>query len=269
MSSISNNKDLNDYFINSKELITLEAYNNFNSPSTTIVLGDTIINYSTTIKVLFCSKCSINLTNSNYINHLKKNHSLTYKEYNNNNKLKSLISLIDTLEFLILDKLREELSYNKYYFKELPIILNNFKCLEYLYTSINRKGLRIHFNKNHSNINKTSKLEANYIIEGVPLQLLEGFINNTKIYFIPKLIDPTKVGDNNLNNTTINKGVLDLTLETSDSSSSSSNSLISSRSTSRRTRVNKDIRDNIINTYKLENSNKDTSNLDIKSLEAN
>ena len=200
MSSIINNKDLNNYFINNKDILTLENYNNNISPTITTSLENTIITYNNSIKAIFCSNCSINLTYNNYLNYLKKRHSIIYKEYKNNNILNSLVNKINSLEFYDLNKIIKELEYNKYYFKELPIIFNNYKCLECLYTNINREKIRKHFNKNHSNTNKSSRKEVNYIINNIPLQLLEGFKNNTKLYFIPKLLDPNILEDNNNNN---------------------------------------------------------------------
>jgi hypothetical protein len=64
--------DLNNYLKDNKDLITLESFNNpkIITPTTTIILEDTILRYSPDIKVLLCFKYSINLTTTSYIKHL-------------------------------------------------------------------------------------------------------------------------------------------------------------------------------------------------------
>lgn len=270
MSSINNNKDLNNYFINNKDIITLENYNNNISPTTTTTLENTIINYNSNIKALFCFNCRINLTKSNYINHLKKRHSIIYKDYKNNNKLNSLLNKVNSLDFYDIDEINTELGYNKYYFRELPIIFNNYKCRECLYINIDRKNIRIHFNKNHDNNNKSSKKEADYIISNIPLQFLEGFKYNTKIYFIPKLLNPNLL-EANINLESLNirssrrSSSTSLDSLESNTSSSSSNSIITTD-----TRIiNNNSRDLVINRYNLDINNKDNNLLDINTLEGN
>lgn len=89
MSSINNNKDLNSYLINNRDLITFSNYNNI-EPSTTISLENTILSYNSNIKAIFCLNCSINLVKSNYIKHLSKFHSRLFKEYKESNIFKDL-----------------------------------------------------------------------------------------------------------------------------------------------------------------------------------
>lgn len=166
---INNNKDLNTFFTSSKDKIILETYLKDIIPSTSTILEDTIIIYNNSIKVLFCINCSINLTKVNYINYLKKRHSILYREYKNNNILDSLINKVNSLEFYELEEIKAELGFNKYYFRELPILFNNYKYKECLFINIDRKNVRIHYNNTHSNNNKSSKKEVDYIISNIPL----------------------------------------------------------------------------------------------------
>lgn len=189
MSSIINNTTFNNYIKDNKDLITINNYNLVDF-STIIKLEDTIIYYSNNIKILFCSSCFTNLTRDNYLNHIKKKYTLAYNTYKKSSILNNLINKINSLEFFTLDLIKEELSCNKYYYKYLPLTFNNFKCLECFYININKKAIRIHYNKEHNNNNKDSRKEASYIVSNILLQMLEGFKYNTKIYFIPKLIEP-------------------------------------------------------------------------------
>ena len=187
-SSSSTSISINNLLINSKYLFNIEKFNNPNIvvPSPTITIEDSIIEYSLELKVLFCNICSINLTYTNYIKHLSSKHSIKYKEYKENNTLEKIKNNINLKEFNSIKDLEEILEPNKYYFKDLPLLFNNYKCLECNFVNINLKSIRIHYNKEHINLNKTLKTKASYIIENIPLQLLEGFKNNYKIYFIPK-----------------------------------------------------------------------------------
>ena len=194
MSITLNTTMLNNLITNNKKAFNLNTYYNINiiEPNLTITLGDTIIKYSKDIKVLFCSNCLINLTSTNYIKHLQKKHLGIYNNYEEEKLINTLKSKIASLEFNNIEEIVEELEFNKYYFKELPITFNNYKCLERNFTNINRKNIRIHYNKEHSleedttnTTNTTTK--ATYIIEDVPLQYLEGYKDSKKIYFIPKI----------------------------------------------------------------------------------
>lgn len=169
-SIINNNKDLNTFFTSSKDKIILETYLKDIIPSTSTILEDTIIIYNNSIKVLFCINCSINLTKVNYINHLKKRHSILYNKYKNNNILDYLINKVNSLEFYKLEEIKAKLGFNKYYFRELPILFNNYKYLEYLYININRKLVRIYYNNTHFNNNsKSTTKEVEYIKYNIPL----------------------------------------------------------------------------------------------------
>jgi hypothetical protein len=167
--------DLNNYLKDNKDLITLESFNNpkIITPTTTIILEDTILRYSPDIKVLLCFKCSINLTTTSYIKHLKEKHKILYNSYKANNTLERLSNKINSLEFNSLENLKVLLEPNKYYFKELVVLFNNYKYLEYNFINIDRKNIRIYFNKIHSNTKvieaKPNTKEAYYILDNIPL----------------------------------------------------------------------------------------------------
>ena len=182
--------NLNKLINNNKEIFNLDTYNNINiiESNETITIENTIIKYSKDIKVLFCSNCLINLNTTNYIKYLKKKDLGIYNNYKEENLINTLKDRIINLEFNTLEEIVEVLEFNKYYFKELPINFNNYKCLECNFINTNRKNIRIHFNKKHirdSNTNTTCK--ATYIIENIPLQFLEGYKDNKIVYFIPKI----------------------------------------------------------------------------------
>ena len=191
MSDTLDTTTLNRIINNNKKIFNLDTYNNINiiEPNETITLEDTIIKYSKDIKVLFCSNCLINLTTTNYIKHLKKKHLGIYDNYKEEDLINILKSKIANLEFNTLEEIVELLKFNKYYFKELPLIFNNYKCLEFNFININRKSIRIHYNKIHSrDLNTTTTTtKATYIIEDVSLQFIEGYKTSKKIYFIPKI----------------------------------------------------------------------------------
>lgn len=167
--------DLNKYLKDNKDLITLESFNNpkITTPTTTITLEDTILRYSPDIKIILYFKYSINLTTTSYIKHLKDKHKTLYNSYKANNTLGRLNNKVDSLEFNTLEDLKVLLEPNKYYIKELVVLFNNYKCLECNFINIDRKNIRIHFNKTHSNTrvieNKPSTKEASYILDSIPL----------------------------------------------------------------------------------------------------
>ena len=87
MSNSTTFKYINSYLKENPNIITKEAYKNINlvTPTPTEALEKTIIKYNSNIKVIFCSSCSINLTSTNYLKHLKTRHStlvIRYKETN-------------------------------------------------------------------------------------------------------------------------------------------------------------------------------------------
>lgn len=220
--SISNTA-LNNIIINNKHNITLENYKNINiiTPTNTIEIDNIPFTYNNNLKVLFCKVCVCNLTNTNYLKHLQKNHKTLYNILKNNKTLENIKNNIHNLELANIETLKNNIENNTFYFKELIINFKGFKCLECFKVDINKKNIKMHFNKRHiaKEINKNTK--AYYIIDNIPLQVLEGFKNNEKVYFIPKIPITAYTSNNNNINNNLNSS------STSDSSSISFNSISS------------------------------------------
>ena len=241
---------INKLLVENQHFINLNTYNNSNliQHTYTTILENTIITYNYDIKVLFCANCSRNLTIENYIKHLKKFHLDIFNNYQENNIINVLKNKVNTLEYNNIEILKTVLEPNKYYFKELPLIFNNFKCLDCDYININYKEIRKHYNKNHSSFNSRTTKKVNYIINKVPLQLLEGFKDNKKIYFIPKL--PTN--NNKSKNYNNNNIETEFNLETSSISSDNSENTNNSNSSN----IENNNIDLIINKYLEKENNK-------------
>ena len=105
MSLVTTLNYINNYIKDNKNNITLEVYTIENKvkPTNTITLENTILKYNLDIKVLFCLNYSINLTNTNYIKHLKKKYSNIYNIYIEEDLTRALINKVYTLEFNTLE----------------------------------------------------------------------------------------------------------------------------------------------------------------------
>lgn len=208
---------INNYLINYNKELRKNIFNNRTKvkPTKTIFLEDTIITYSSKLEVIFCSICKKNLTKNNYIRHLKEKHSTIFKDYKNTNKLENLNLKISSLDLAILEDLKAKIEPAKYYFKDLDININGFKCLECNYININSKEIRKHYNLEYNRRENRTNLKADYYINLVPLQVLKGFKAANKIYFISKLPRLNKLTARELKN--LNKLKEDFNLEEEDS----------------------------------------------------
>ena len=133
------NSLINNIILNNQNIINKNSYNNTNIiiNTTTINIENTPFTFNNNLKLLFCKSCFINLTNINYLEHLKKKHLETYKSF----KKEDLEYIIQKLELANYEILENKLTYNKYYFKELIINYKGFKCLECLYINNNSKAI--------------------------------------------------------------------------------------------------------------------------------
>lgn len=198
--------NLNKTLNNNKKLFKLEVYNNKDTiepTNTTNILG-TLLTYSLDLKLLFCSGCKVNLFRDNYSKHLKKFHYSTYNDYRSNNKIEELKITIDNLVLYTTTTFEANIPYNTYYIKDLKLDLNGFKCEECFYIHPAKKRVREHFNRKHLNPNKHSKSKASYIIDKVPLQLINLYKNDQKYFFIPLLPsnnNPIAIASSNNRNT--------------------------------------------------------------------
>ena len=256
MSFENSNTTLNNIIINNKEYFNENTYNNQNIIKNTITINikNTTLTFNKDLNILFCKACFINLNNTNYLQHLKQKHINDFKIIKNNN-IENFKIEIENLNISNLEFLENNLRNNKYYFKELLINYNGFKCIECDFININYKNIRIHFNSKHNNNKNTNKnTKAIYILKNIPLQVLESFKNNKKLYFIPIL--PNINNSNNLNKQTLNSS-LDNNSNSSFNNNSNSNSSLSSNT--KNTIINNYNKEKNINNFK--NSLLNTNNI--------
>ena len=269
MGSNTTSNYINNYIINNRANITLEAYTIENKveSNNTINIEDTILKFSLEIRVLFCPVCSINIVPNNYIKHLKKKHKTLYNRYKEDNIVKTLINKVNTLELNELDTLKTILTNNTYYFKEIPILFNNYKYLDYNFININRKEIRKYYNKVYKRGSNNNNEEVDYIIDNIPLQVLEGFKDNKKHYFISKL----PIIDTNLDintNTNLDSSSSNLSSTTNSNTSSSRESSLE-RVNNKNRNIDNNTKNKIIEKYKKEEENKQNSFNLINNLENN
>ena len=116
--------------------------------------------------------------------HLKKQHRTAYCRLSPR-ALTSIQKDISSLPFSPVEEVT--IGHDTYYFSGLPTTFHNFKCRECGYVDVNRKNVRKRFQLQHPPPTKSVNQRVDYVLEGIPLQVLEGFPNNKKVYFIPKL----------------------------------------------------------------------------------
>lgn len=135
---------LNNYLINNRNRLNKDSFKDSSSfkSNKTITIDNSIISYSKELNLIFCSSCNTNLTKPNYLKHLKIRHNSLYINYKNNSTLDIIANTLEDLEIITLDTLEPKVKYNKVYFKELPLILNGFKCNNCNYISPNYKAIR-------------------------------------------------------------------------------------------------------------------------------
>lgn len=177
MSDPTSNSFINKYFINNSEYfinnpLTIDNFRDSRliTPSKTSILEGTILSYSLDIGTIFCSRCRVNLSKSNYSKHLKEKYKQIYNSYKEDGSLATLTTKINTLDLFTPNTLKDIIKDNKYLFKELDIRLNGYKYKECLYINISRKEIRKYYNKEYtisSTSNTTSK--ASYIIDNIPI----------------------------------------------------------------------------------------------------
>lgn len=177
---------LNDLLHSTSKLCNLTFYQKYIPCTPVRMIHDSSICYSEDIKLLLCTTCSRVQSQNTTIRHLKQKHRTEYS------RLKKVTNVIQNeINHLSIDAAEViSIDHNKHYFSCLPITFDNFKCRECAYVDINRKNVRNHFQLHHSSQTKYTKStnqRADYVLENIPLQVLEGFPNNKKIYFIPSL----------------------------------------------------------------------------------
>ena len=149
------------------------------------IIHDSIICYSHDLKLFFCTPCSRVQSPDAILRHLKQQHRTEHSRLKKASK--SIQKEISGLSTSSIEQVT--VLHNTYYFSSLPVTFNNFKCRECGYVHMSRKKVRNHFQAKHPQPTKSVNQKVDYVLEDVPLQVLEGFTKNNKIYFIPKLPD--------------------------------------------------------------------------------
>ena len=223
-------------------------------PSNSIeTLEGTTLDFLADFKILICSKHKVYLDPKPEIvlKHFKTKHN--YDKIPNTNKL--VYSTSEFKERLInftsrylyvppnrIDEAFSKIDYNTFYFKNLELELNGYKCSECLFITLVRKEALVHLNKQHSI--KASNRKSEYIIENIPVQVLQGFKANKKYMFIPRLNSKGKA-----------KNLESLSSNSSNSSNNSS-SLNKTESKSYKNKLNT-IKQNTLNQGLKEDINKE------------
>ncbi|KAK4551402.1 hypothetical protein LTR86_011188 [Recurvomyces mirabilis] len=147
------------------------------------IVQDSSISYSYDLKVFLCTTYSRVQSPNAILGHLKHQHRVEY------GRLKKVVNSIqEEIDSLTANNVKDiAITHNAYYLSVLPVTFNNFKCRDCSHVNVNRKGVRNHFQAQHPQPTKSINQKVDCVLEDVPLQVLEGFSKNKKIYFIPKL----------------------------------------------------------------------------------
>ncbi len=137
------NLALNNLLESINEYNIEELYNNNNiiEATSTINIPNTIISYNKEVNILFCNIYFINLYKGNTIDYLYKKHSIIYKEYNKEGYLTNINNILNNIESSSFNTLLETLGNNRYYFKNLDINLNGYKCRDCFYSNLSYKQI--------------------------------------------------------------------------------------------------------------------------------
>ena len=170
--------------------MSLNSYNNLYKedfiniePTLVNTLDPSFLKYNKDLKIIICSNCSLTLLNKKDIKkHLIKNH-LDY--FNTTNNIKEIITNLEALEITSYLELNN-IPNNTYYFKDLPLSFNSYKCFKCNFITTSYKNIKIHLIK-VENIKNKDKTKRKDIINNIPIIILFPSLN--KGIFIPKLPD--------------------------------------------------------------------------------
>lgn len=152
-------------------------------PSKIITLNPSFLVYNSDLTIIICIECKLAILSTNNIKeHLKTKHSIFYKSKLFSDDILTTLNKSNITNY----KANKDIEYNKYYFAELPLIFNSYKCLKCNYLALNSKPIRKHLIKQH-NIKTEDKTRSKSIIYNLPVQCL--YPNNKDNYglFIPIL----------------------------------------------------------------------------------
>ena len=192
--------DVNLYNNNS---LTVDSFNNIKLTEV-IELNPTFLKYSKDLQVIICSSCKSAIINKNSIGkHLKEKHTEFYNSKILEDKDKEVLKELEVIDY----KKNKNITNNKYYFKDLPLIFTSYKCVKCNYISLDNKPIRKHLISEHKLKSENTKKSSN-IIYNIPIQYL--YPNNRDNYgiFIPKL--PKLEEDNAVNLINDNKDTLNI-----------------------------------------------------------
>ena len=139
------------------------------------------LKYNKDLSILICSTCSLAFINSKSIKkHLKEKHPTI-------NITKDLLSKLESYNIISYIDSKNNIPNNTYYFKDLPISFNNYKCYKCDFITTSYRKIRIHL-VNIEGIKATNTKKREDITPTTPIQIL--YPSLSKGLFIPKL--PTR-----------------------------------------------------------------------------
>lgn len=170
-------------------LLSLQDYRRCVGVTAIMPIDNTPLVYCRAISLLFCRICSKVLSAETNERHLRERHRSQFRALSKRERA-SIQEDVGGLEVKATVEAIGTIPPNTVYLADLAITFQNFKCRACNFALPSQKGVRIHYNTVHPELierREGRKTKAGYVLEQVPLQVLEGFTQNKKIYFIPKL----------------------------------------------------------------------------------
>lgn len=221
------NEELNDLLEDIKPN-TLDSFKKLRLSTTTSIIK-TPIKYLDEIKILVCSKYRIyinpsftsikkhlKVSNTSKINYsltisyyflllltisLQEKHTSDFSSSNRASKI-AIVEVYNNIELFLTNREfntiedLENLEFNNYYYKDLPISLESYKCKLCLFTNLTYKVVAKHLNIKHNYRSITSTKNSNILVD-IPLSIIKGFNYNKTITYIPRLpLLNSEAGDN-------------------------------------------------------------------------
>ena len=190
------NSTLNDTLVKIQHTLTKNMFKNKDlvKPSLTEKIHKSIFTYHLGLGVLFCSHCRISLGRKSFEAHFRDNHVTMLKDMKQKKELSALKATVQSLTYHSIDQVQAHMVPDTFFFTELDVNMNGFKCRDCTFVHPDRKQLRAHHNKTHETVAapKGTNMKATFVMENVPLQTLGGFDKNKKVFFIPKLPQHTR-----------------------------------------------------------------------------
>ena len=158
-----NRNDIKDYYISEAPVPFTETRS----------IGNSIFTIYRILNLVFCTICRINLFKDGVIKHLKEKHLTLFKQYREANIIAEIKEILRGITEVDFNTLTRTIGNNRYYFRELNIDFNGYKCSECDYTNTSYKQVRKHYNNKHPTLIKLSTIsptaKATYIIDNIPL----------------------------------------------------------------------------------------------------